>query len=73
MLVHCCAYYAHDSNLISDVQWQGLAWELADLQAEYAHEVGFYDAQFKGWDGSTGYHLKYDSDVHRVVQRMLTC
>lgn len=72
LLVHSCIYYALDSNLVSDHQWQEWADELAWRQDDFGWQAGFYDAAFRGWDGSSGYHLPHrDHDVMRVAQRLL--
>ena len=63
MLVHCCIYYKLGDNIVSDHTWQEWAWELARLQDKHGYAFGFYDDQFKDWDGSTGYHLRYDDGV----------
>lgn len=57
MLVHSCIYYRLNTELISDHQWQTWANELRDLQALFGYQMGYYDEEFKDWDGSTGYHL----------------
>lgn len=71
MLIHSCIYYALNENVIDDHTWTRWAQQLAKLQNKYGHRVGFYDAMFEDWDGSSGHHLTYDSDVVRVAQRIL--
>ena len=73
MLVHCHLYYRMDESIVSDHQWQQWAWELRDLQeaSPDACCIGFYDKEFEGWDGSTGYHLPTDADIDRVARRTL--
>lgn len=74
MLVHSLLYYACDINLISDHQWQAWAQDLVRLQDEnpdIASRVIFAEA-FKGFDGSTGYHLPYgDEQVVNIAYRLL--
>lgn len=70
MLIHGCCYYDLNDTLVSDEQWQSWAWELAELQ-DGLPLLGFYDDAFRDWDGSTGYHLRYDADVRRVALRLL--
>ena len=70
MLVHCCCYYELNGALVDDATWQEWAWELAELQ-EGQPSLDFYDEMFRDWDGSTGYHLRYDADVRRVATRLL--
>ena len=59
MLIHSCLYYELNESIISDHQWQAWADELAELQREHPDKcfIGFYDEEFKDWDGSSGYHL----------------
>lgn len=57
MLVHSRIYYVLGDNVVSDHQWQAWANELAALQAEHPEPIGFYDKEFAGWDGSSGYDL----------------
>ena len=61
MLVHSCIYYAMDSNIVSDHQWQEWANELQKLQQENPNccKIDFFDFEFKDWDGTTGNHLPY--------------
>ena len=63
MLIHSYIYYKLDDAIISDDLWQSYANELVTLQARYTLPIGFYDAVFKDWDASTGYHLPADSWV----------
>lgn len=71
MLVHSCLYYKLDESVIDDHTWTHWAQQLAKLQSKYGHRIGFYDAVFADWDGSTGHHLPADADVMRVARR--TC
>ena len=59
MLIHSCIYYELDDNIVSDHQWQHWADELERLQTQYPQycNIGFYDYEFKDWNGSTGNHL----------------
>ncbi len=59
MLVHSCLYYDMDDSIIDDHTWQRWADELSELQNEYPQhcKVDFFDKEFIGWDGSSGYHL----------------
>lgn len=74
VLVHSLLYYDLDINLISDHQWAEWAQELASLQdahPDIASRVIFAEA-FKGFDGSTGFHLPYrDEQVIRIAFRLL--
>lgn len=72
MLVHSYIYYVLDEQLISDHEWQRRADELAALQQRHPIRIGCYDAVFKDWDGSTGYHLPKDqwvvSKAHYILR-----
>jgi hypothetical protein len=59
MLVHSCLYYDMDDSIIDDHTWQRWADELSELQNEYPQhcKIGFFDKEFVGWDGTSGYHL----------------
>lgn len=61
MLVHSCIYYELNENIVSDHMWQKWADELQKLQEEHPEHlsIGFYDANFKDWDGATGAHLPH--------------
>lgn len=72
MLVHSCIYYEMNTNVVDDHRWQAWADELTGLQLLYGHEFGFYDDAFKGWDGSTGYHLPLrDEGVLNAARRLV--
>lgn len=74
ILVHSLLYYELDINLVPDSQWAAWAKELAELQAAHpdtSSRVIFAEA-FKGFDGSTGYHLPYrDEQVVNIAYRLL--
>ena len=59
MLIHSCLYYEMNESIVTDHQWQAWANELAKLQQEHPDKcvIGFFDEEFKDWDGSSGYHL----------------
>ena len=74
MLVHSCIYYEMDNNIISDHTWQRWADELQKLQEEHPEHlnIGFYDWNFRDWDGATGAHLPHrDPWVYRKAQYLL--
>ena len=56
MLVHSCIYYELNSNIVSDDVWQRWANELRDLQNNHPDQcnIGYYDMEFKDWNGDTG-------------------
>ena len=62
ILVHSRIYYSMDKNIITDQQFDALAYELVQLQKDYpeqSKEVEFYE-DFKDWDGNTGAFLNLD-------------
>lgn len=71
MLVHSYAYYEMDTPIVSDDTWQRWADELVRLQSASAENIGFYDPEFAGWDGSTGMHLPRDGWVAGVTAHLL--
>ena len=74
ILVHSLLYYELDINLVSDAKWAEWGKELAELQSVYpdiSSRVIFAEA-FKGFDGSTGFHLPYkDEQVVNIAYRLL--
>lgn len=74
ILVHSLLYYELDINLVSDSQWAEWGKELAELQTAHpdvASQVIFAEA-FKGFDGSTGFHLPYtDGQIVNIAYRLL--
>lgn len=74
LLVHSLLYYELDINLVSDATWSSWAKELCELQKTYpavASQVIFSES-FKGFDGSTGFHLPYkDKQVVNIAFRLL--
>lgn len=74
ILVHSLLYYELDINLVSDAQWAEWGQELSQLQITYpdiASRVIFAEA-FKGFDGSTGFHLPFrDAQVINIAFRLL--
>lgn len=64
MLIHSCIYYKLSDNIISDIKWNELAHELAQLQEnnkQISEKVTLYE-YFKEWDGSTGAFLPLNLD-----------
>lgn len=59
MLIHSCIYYEMDNSIIDDHTWQRWANELAELQNANPKDckIKFFDREFAGWDGTSGYHL----------------
>lgn len=59
ILVHSVIYYELNDNIISDHQWSEWANELVELQTKYPDiaQRCVYAAEFKNFDGSTGFNL----------------
>lgn len=74
ILVHSLLYYELDINLVTDAKWAEWGRELAELQTTHpdtASRVIFAEA-FKGFDGSTGFHLPYkDEQIVNIAYRLL--
>jgi len=70
MLLHSFLYYHMDSPIIDDATWTKWAQQLFQLHRKYGKRIGFYDAAFADWNGSSGYHLPADADVVRVARRV---
>lgn len=70
MLVHSHLYYREDTPIVSDHRWQDWADQLATIQLQHPRQLGFYDAAFEDWDGSTGYHLPTDQEIAHVASRI---
>ena len=63
ILVHSCLYYKLATSIVSDEVWQEWADELVQLQKDYpkmSRHIDYYE-DFKGFDGSTGFHLPFGS------------
>jgi hypothetical protein len=73
MLIHSYIYYELNNNLITDHDWQKRADELTQLQKLYPEhcKLKWYDIDFEGWDGSTGFHLPKDDWVVRKAHQIL--
>ena len=72
MLIHSYAYYQIGDSIVSDHDWQRWADELVTLQRDHPAPIGFYDAEFADWDGSTGFHLPQDEWVREKTTHIRT-
>jgi len=74
MLVHSRLYYKDGIPIMSDQDFDKMAYMLRDLQKKYPREsriIVYYEA-FKDWDGTTGYHLPLtDPWVVRKAEKIL--
>lgn len=75
MLIHSSLYYDHNTNVISDKQFDTWARELVQLQKAYpdiAKTVDWADA-FADWDATTGAFLPLkDPWVVKTAMRFIT-
>lgn len=64
VLVHSCIYYKFNHNVVSDMQFDKWAKELALLQKQYPEisDKVMYSDEFKGFDGSTGFDLPIEDE-----------
>ena len=63
VLVHSYLYYDLNKNIITDIEWSKIAFELVELQKQYpslAKQVE-YAEDFEEFDGSSGCDLQYRS------------
>lgn len=67
ILVHSAIYYRFSSSLVEDLTFDSWGLQLANLQTKYpqiASKCAYAD-DFKGFDGSSGFHLPH-ADPHIV-------
>ena len=68
ILLNSMAYYNHDTNFLSDLEYDSISKQLVALHAEYGD---IWDTQygyvFDGFDGSTGFDLYYALNDHDQV------
>lgn len=70
MLIHSYIYYDFDDNIVDDHTWQKWANELVELQKQEKN-IGFYDKEFKGWNGSSGFDLPKDDWIREMAWKLL--
>lgn len=71
ILVHSYLYYELDQNILSDREFDALAYELVELQTKHPEvsEAVWYERDaFRDFDGSTGFHLPYKQN--EVIQQI---
>jgi hypothetical protein len=60
LIVHSIIYYELNDNLVNDDTWSRWARELKVVQEfhpELSRTLGFFDEEFEGWEGVTGFAL----------------
>ncbi|MPN40128.1 hypothetical protein SDC9_187664 [bioreactor metagenome] len=62
-----------DISILTDKQFDKLAYGLRDLQKEYPEESRACDlyGAFHDWDGTTGFHLPYYSWVDGLAKSLI--
>lgn len=73
--VNAGLYYDNDAPMITDAQWDELAYKLVDLQKRYQWllpYIDFFDDYFNDFDGSTGMHLPYRDAYFMGIMKVLT-
>lgn len=71
IMVHSYIYYCKFKNIVSDETWDQWGKELGELQDEYGYQIGYYDEDFKGFDGTTGYDLPKNKYVKHKANNIL--
>lgn len=75
ILVHCCLYYEMDQSVIDDADYQILVDQYLEAVANskqlFVKQKSKYWYVFKGFDGSTGYHLVSNLDEEDADYIML--
>jgi NAD-dependent DNA ligase len=65
ILLNSMAYYNHDTNFLSDMEYDSISKQLVALHAEYGDISDTqYGYVFDGFDGSTGFDLYYALNDH---------
>ncbi|MGJ0846503.1 DNA ligase LigA-related protein [Tissierella praeacuta] len=62
IIIHSCIYYVYGKALITDTQFDKWAYELVDLQKKYPNIGGDWAFEFRGFDGTTGFHLNLHNE-----------
>lgn len=74
MLVHSYLYYQKNETIIDDHTFDRWANDLVELQKDYPEESeeAQYYAEFKNFDGSSGYDLPYaQPNIQTIGDRLL--
>lgn len=61
LMVHCCLYYAMNTNIIDDDTYDKFSFNLADLIKKYPNDFkkSAYYYEFRNFNPSTGLGLNY--------------
>lgn len=76
LIVHSILYYELNENLVNDDTWSRWARELKvvqELYPELANTLGFFDEEFQGWEGVTGFALARLPLLHVALRLLRTC
>ena len=65
IILNSIAYYNHDTNFLSDLEYDSISKQLVALHEEYGDISDTqYGYVFEGFDGSTGFDLYYSLNDH---------
>lgn len=76
LTVHCCLYYAMNTNIISDDTYDKFSFELADLIKKYSNDFkkSVYYKDFLEFNPSTGLGIKYRKpEIIKVAYHLKQC
>ena len=68
ILIHSYLYYVLDNPIVSDAKFDSWSEQLVGYGEV---EIFWYDHEFKDWDGSSGYHFKYDAWIRDKATQLL--
>ncbi|WP_368912370.1 DNA ligase LigA-related protein [Proteus mirabilis] len=75
ILINSSIYYDLNDSIITDHDWDRIAYSLVALQTKYPQlvdKINYFDKEFADFDGSTGYNLPYrTSMIFGIAQRIL--
>ncbi len=75
ILINSSIYYDLNDSIITDHDWDRIAYSLVALQTKYpqlVNKINYFDKEFSDFDGSTGYALPYrTSMIFGIAQRVL--
>ena len=67
ILLHSYIYYKLYDSVIEDCIFDSYCQELVRIN----EDCGYYDEEFKDFDGSTGYHLPHDAEIEQMAKEAM--
>lgn len=64
ILLHSYIYYKLGDSVIPDCIFDSYCQELVRINTD----CGYYDEEFRDFDGSTGYHLPHDAEIIQLAK-----